>query len=118
MTDQSTGQKIQIVTALEQGSGGKQQFILANADYSTPGKVILAKQEASSPGKVILAAPDGSGVNQLLFASPDLSGQQIQVEALTCTTNDSLVSRCQTVSMEGSFYRLRQVLDLSINVTD
>uniref|UniRef100_A0A8C7H9I4 Nuclear receptor subfamily 2, group C, member 1 n=1 Tax=Oncorhynchus kisutch TaxID=8019 RepID=A0A8C7H9I4_ONCKI len=78
VTDQSTGQKIQIVTALEQGSGGKQQFILANADYSTPGKVILAKQEASSPGKVILAAQDGSGVNQLLFTSPDLSGQQIQ----------------------------------------
>uniref|UniRef100_A0AAY5K8K2 Nuclear receptor subfamily 2, group C, member 1 n=1 Tax=Esox lucius TaxID=8010 RepID=A0AAY5K8K2_ESOLU len=60
VTDQSTGQKIQIVTSLEQGSGGKQQFILAN-------------QEASSPGKVILAAPDGSGVNQLLFASPDLA---------------------------------------------
>uniref|UniRef100_A0AAZ3QFR9 Uncharacterized protein n=1 Tax=Oncorhynchus tshawytscha TaxID=74940 RepID=A0AAZ3QFR9_ONCTS len=58
---------------MEQGSGGKQQFILANADYSTAGKVILAKQEASSPGKVILAAPDGSGVNQLLFASPDLA---------------------------------------------
>lgn len=87
VTDQSTGQKIQIVTALEQGSGGKQQFILANADYSTAGKVILAKQEASSPGKVILAAPDGSGVNQLLFASPDLAGQQIQVEASACTTN-------------------------------
>uniref|UniRef100_A0A8C7V7U0 Nuclear receptor subfamily 2 group C member 1 n=1 Tax=Oncorhynchus mykiss TaxID=8022 RepID=A0A8C7V7U0_ONCMY len=52
VTDQSTGQKIQIVTALEQ-------------DYSTAGKVILA-------------APDGSGVNQLLFASPDLAGQQIQ----------------------------------------
>uniref|UniRef100_A0A8C7V4K9 Uncharacterized protein n=1 Tax=Oncorhynchus mykiss TaxID=8022 RepID=A0A8C7V4K9_ONCMY len=58
---------------MEQGSGGKQQFILANADYSTAGKVILAKQEASSLGKVILAAPDGSGVNQLLFASPDLA---------------------------------------------
>ncbi|XP_070974093.1 nuclear receptor subfamily 2 group C member 1-A-like isoform X6 [Oncorhynchus clarkii lewisi] len=40
VTDQSTGQKIQIVTALEQGSGGKQQFILANADYSTPGKFV------------------------------------------------------------------------------
>ncbi|KAJ8002630.1 hypothetical protein DPEC_G00160880 [Dallia pectoralis] len=78
VTDQSTGQKIQIVTALDQGSGGKQQFILANSDYSPTGKVILAKQEASSPGKVILAAPDGSGVNQLLFASPDLAGQQIQ----------------------------------------
>lgn len=78
MTDQQTGQKIQIVTALEPSSPGKQQFILANADYSPGGKVILAKQEGST-NKVILATPDGSGVNQLLFASPELAGQQIQV---------------------------------------
>ncbi|XP_038583874.1 nuclear receptor subfamily 2 group C member 1 [Micropterus salmoides] len=77
VTDQQTGQKIQIVTALESSSPGKQQFILANADYSPAGKVILAKQEGS-PNKVILASPDGSGVNQLLFASPELAGQQIQ----------------------------------------
>ncbi|XP_046890779.1 nuclear receptor subfamily 2 group C member 1 [Hypomesus transpacificus] len=77
VTDQQTGQKIQIVTALEQTSPGKQQYILANADYSSGGKVILAKQESPS-GKVILASPDGSGVNQLLFTSPDLGGQQIQ----------------------------------------
>lgn len=78
VTDQQTGQKIQIVTALEPASPGKQQFILANADYSPGGKVILTKQEGS-PNKVILASPDGSGVNQLLFASPELAGQQIQV---------------------------------------
>ncbi|KAE8296122.1 Nuclear receptor subfamily 2 group C member 1-B Developmental orphan receptor 2-B [Larimichthys crocea] len=77
VTDQQTGQKIQIVTALEPSSPGKQQFILANADYSPGGKVILTKQEGS-PNKVILAAPDSSGVNQLLFASPELAGQQIQ----------------------------------------
>uniref|UniRef100_A0A7N8XUP7 Nuclear receptor subfamily 2 group C member 1 n=1 Tax=Mastacembelus armatus TaxID=205130 RepID=A0A7N8XUP7_9TELE len=77
VTDQQTGQKIQIVTALESSSPGKQQFILANADYSPGGKVILANQEGS-PNKVILTAPDGSGVNQLLFASPELAGQQIQ----------------------------------------
>ncbi|GLD58907.1 FYVE, RhoGEF and PH domain-containing protein 6-like protein [Lates japonicus] len=77
VTDQQTGQKIQIVTALEPSSPGKQQFILANADYSPGGKVILAKQEGS-PNKVILTTPDGSGVNQLLFASPELAGQQIQ----------------------------------------
>ncbi|KAF7661692.1 hypothetical protein LDENG_00255910 [Lucifuga dentata] len=77
VTDQQTGQKIQIVTALEPSSPGKQQFILANADYSTGGKVIVTKQEGS-PNKVIVAAPDGSGVNQLLFASPELAGQQIQ----------------------------------------
>uniref|UniRef100_A0A3Q2ZMF8 Nuclear receptor subfamily 2, group C, member 1 n=1 Tax=Kryptolebias marmoratus TaxID=37003 RepID=A0A3Q2ZMF8_KRYMA len=78
VTDQQTGQKIQIVTALEPSSPGKQQFILANADYSPGGKVILAKQEGS-PNKVIFAASDGSGVNQLLFTSPELAGQQIQV---------------------------------------
>ncbi|XP_072291262.1 nuclear receptor subfamily 2 group C member 1 isoform X2 [Eucyclogobius newberryi] len=76
VTDQQTGQKIQIVTALEPPSPGKQQFILTNADYSSSGKVLL-KQEGS-PNKVILTAPDSSGVNQLLFASPDLAGQQIQ----------------------------------------
>ncbi|RVE71637.1 hypothetical protein OJAV_G00053850 [Oryzias javanicus] len=77
VTDQQTGQKIQIVTAIEPPSPGKQQFILANADYSSSGKVILAKQEGS-PNKVILHTPDGSGVNQLLFAAPELAGQQIQ----------------------------------------
>ncbi|XP_061629618.1 nuclear receptor subfamily 2 group C member 1 [Phyllopteryx taeniolatus] len=77
VTDPQTGQKIQIVTALEPASPGKQQFILANAEYSSGGKVILAKQDGS-PNKVILTAPDGSGVNRLLFASPDLSGPQIQ----------------------------------------
>ncbi|XP_056273021.1 nuclear receptor subfamily 2 group C member 1 isoform X2 [Pseudoliparis swirei] len=77
VTDQQTGQKIQIVTALEPSSTGKQQYILANADYSPGGKVILAKQEGS-PHKVILTTPDCSGVNQLLFASHDLAGQQIQ----------------------------------------
>ncbi|XP_049578361.1 nuclear receptor subfamily 2 group C member 1 [Syngnathus scovelli] len=74
VTDPQSGQKIQIVTALEPGSpAGKQQFILASAEYSPGGKVILAKREGS-PNKVIVAAPaDSSGqINQLLFASPDL----------------------------------------------
>ena len=78
MTDQQTGQKIQIVTALEPSSPGKQQYILANADYSPGGKVILAKQEGS-PNKVIISGHEGSGVNQVLFASSDLLSQQIQV---------------------------------------
>uniref|UniRef100_A0A8B9TLW1 Nuclear receptor subfamily 2 group C member 1 n=1 Tax=Anas platyrhynchos TaxID=8839 RepID=A0A8B9TLW1_ANAPL len=65
VTDQQTGQKIQIVTALDQSSAGK-QFILTNHDDSTPGKVILA-------------TPDAAGVNQLFFASPDISAQHIQI---------------------------------------
>ncbi|XP_051916113.1 nuclear receptor subfamily 2 group C member 1-A-like isoform X1 [Hippocampus zosterae] len=75
--------KFQIVTALEPASPGKQQFILANAEYSPGGKVILAKREGS-PNKVLLASPDGSGLNQLLFASPDLSGPQIQFVTEGC----------------------------------
>uniref|UniRef100_A0A8D3AAY8 Nuclear receptor subfamily 2 group C member 1 n=1 Tax=Scophthalmus maximus TaxID=52904 RepID=A0A8D3AAY8_SCOMX len=90
VTDQQTGQKIQIVTALEPSSPGKQQFILANADYSPGGKVILTKQEGS-PNKVILTTPDGSGVNQLLFASPELAGQQIQVLPEDISSDQSIV---------------------------
>ncbi|XP_061780592.1 nuclear receptor subfamily 2 group C member 1 isoform X2 [Nerophis lumbriciformis] len=64
VTDPQTGQKIQIVTALEPASPAKQQFI-------------LARQEGS-PNKVILTTQDSAAVNQLLFANPELSGQPIQ----------------------------------------
>ncbi|KAM4749518.1 nuclear receptor subfamily 2 group C member 1 [Rhinophrynus dorsalis] len=77
VTDQQTGQKIQIVTALDQ-SGTSKQFILANNDSSSPNKVILARQD-SSPGKVYLTTPDAAGVNQLFFSSPDVSSQHIQI---------------------------------------
>ncbi|XP_074082704.1 nuclear receptor subfamily 2 group C member 1 isoform X3 [Macrotis lagotis] len=77
VTDQQTGQKIQIVTALGQSTPGK-QFILTNHDGATPSKVILARQD-STPGKVFLTAPDAAGVNQLFFAAPDLSAQHIQI---------------------------------------
>ncbi|KAJ3596656.1 hypothetical protein NHX12_003060 [Muraenolepis orangiensis] len=93
VTDQQTGQKIQIVTALEPSSPGKQQYILANADYSPGGKLILAKQESSPhkiiPNKVILSGHEGSGVNQVLFASSDLLSQQIQF--VTDGTDQSII---------------------------
>ncbi|MBN3271810.1 NR2C1 protein, partial [Polyodon spathula] len=76
VTDQQTGQKIQIVTAVDQASAGK-QYILTNSG-STPGKVIFARQDHSQ-GKVILATPDGTGVNQLLFTSSDMATQQFQI---------------------------------------
>ncbi|XP_059916232.1 nuclear receptor subfamily 2 group C member 1 isoform X1 [Gadus macrocephalus] len=88
VTDQQTGQKIQIVTALEQSSPGKQQYILANADYSSGGKVILAKQEGS-PNRVIFSGNEGSGVNQVLFASSDHLSQQIQF--VTDGTDQTLI---------------------------
>uniref|UniRef100_A0A1A8BF99 Nuclear receptor subfamily 2, group C, member 1 n=1 Tax=Nothobranchius kadleci TaxID=1051664 RepID=A0A1A8BF99_NOTKA len=47
VTDQQSGQKIQIVTALEPSSPGKQQFILANADYSPGGKFVTEGSDQS-----------------------------------------------------------------------
>ncbi|XP_012878251.1 PREDICTED: nuclear receptor subfamily 2 group C member 1 isoform X2 [Dipodomys ordii] len=77
VTEQQTGQKIQIVTALDHNTQGK-QFILTNHDGSAPSKVILARQDAT-PGKVFLTAPDAGGVNQLFFTTPDLSTPQLQL---------------------------------------
>ncbi|XP_023487125.2 nuclear receptor subfamily 2 group C member 1 isoform X2 [Equus caballus] len=77
VTEQQTGQKIQIVAALDHNTQGK-QFILTNHDGATPGKVILARQD-STPGKVFLTTPDAAGVNQLFFTAPDLSGQHLQL---------------------------------------
>ncbi|XP_078193212.1 nuclear receptor subfamily 2 group C member 1 isoform X4 [Callithrix jacchus] len=78
VTEQQTGQKIQIVTALDHNTQGK-QFILTNHDGSSPSKVILARQDAT-PGKVFLTTPDPAGVNQLFFTTPDLSAQHLQLE--------------------------------------
>ncbi|XP_077195178.1 nuclear receptor subfamily 2 group C member 1 isoform X1 [Paroedura picta] len=88
VTDQQTGQKIQIVTALDQTATGK-QFILTNHDGSTPSKVILARQDAT-PGKVFLATPDAAGVNQLFFTSPDISSQHIQILTDNSSTEQTL----------------------------
>ncbi|KAM9312839.1 nuclear receptor subfamily 2 group C member 1 [Gastrophryne carolinensis] len=77
VTDQQTGQKIQFVTAVEQG-GTSKRFILTNNDGSPPSKVILARQD-SSPGKVYLTTPDAAGVNQLFFSSTEVSTQHIQI---------------------------------------
>uniref|UniRef100_A0A8C7YKX3 Nuclear receptor subfamily 2, group C, member 2 n=1 Tax=Oryzias sinensis TaxID=183150 RepID=A0A8C7YKX3_9TELE len=56
LTDQQTGQKIQIVTAMNPSSVPKQQFILTTADSSGASKVILASPENHSPKQLILTA--------------------------------------------------------------
>uniref|UniRef100_A0A8B9H6W7 Nuclear receptor subfamily 2, group C, member 2 n=1 Tax=Astyanax mexicanus TaxID=7994 RepID=A0A8B9H6W7_ASTMX len=58
VTDQQTGQKIQIVTTVDPASVSKQQFILAAHD-GTPA------------GKVILASPDSPSTKQLIFTTAD-----------------------------------------------
>ncbi|OXB55772.1 hypothetical protein ASZ78_014315 [Callipepla squamata] len=58
VTDQQTGQKIQIVTAVDSSVSPKQQFILASPD-------------GTGAGKVILAAPETSNAKQLIFTTAD-----------------------------------------------
>ncbi|XP_041318576.1 nuclear receptor subfamily 2 group C member 2 isoform X3 [Pyrgilauda ruficollis] len=58
VTDQQTGQKIQIVTAVDSAVSPKQQFILASPD-------------GTGAGKVILAAPETSNAKQLIFTTTD-----------------------------------------------
>uniref|UniRef100_A0A8C6Z1F9 Nuclear receptor subfamily 2 group C member 2 n=1 Tax=Nothoprocta perdicaria TaxID=30464 RepID=A0A8C6Z1F9_NOTPE len=56
--NQQTGQKIQIVTAVDSSVSPKQQFILASPD-------------GTGAGKVILAAPETSNAKQLIFTTTD-----------------------------------------------
>lgn len=58
MTDQQTGQKIQIVTAVEPASVPKQQFILAAHDGTATGKVILASSNSPSTKQLIFTTAD------------------------------------------------------------
>ncbi|XP_068585742.1 nuclear receptor subfamily 2 group C member 2 isoform X5 [Cebidichthys violaceus] len=68
VTDQQTGQKIQIVTAMKPSSAPKQQFILTTAD-------------SSGGGKVLLASPDSHNTKQLIFTAADsLMPGRIQVQ--------------------------------------
>ncbi|KAM5171097.1 nuclear receptor subfamily 2 group C member 1 isoform 1-T1 [Mantella aurantiaca] len=96
VTDQQTGQKIQIVTAVDQ-SGTSKRFILTNNDSSSPSKVILTRQEPSQ-GKVYLTSPDAAGVNQLFFSSPEVSSQHIQIlsdsQCIDQNLNKPLIDLC------------------------
>ncbi|XP_048874137.1 nuclear receptor subfamily 2 group C member 2 isoform X2 [Brienomyrus brachyistius] len=58
VTDQQTGQKIQIVTAVDPSSTSKQQFILAAPDGSSASKVILASPEAQNTKQLIFTTAD------------------------------------------------------------
>ncbi|KAM4654088.1 nuclear receptor subfamily 2 group C member 2 isoform 3-T4 [Amazona ochrocephala] len=58
VTDQQTGQKIQIVTAVDSAVSPKQQFILASPDGTGAGKVILATPETSNAKQLIFTTAD------------------------------------------------------------
>uniref|UniRef100_A0A8D3D260 Nuclear receptor subfamily 2, group C, member 2 n=1 Tax=Scophthalmus maximus TaxID=52904 RepID=A0A8D3D260_SCOMX len=58
VTDQQTGQKIQIVTAMNPSNAPKQQFILTTADSSGAGKVILTSSDSHNTKQLIFTAAD------------------------------------------------------------
>lgn len=66
VTDQQTGQKIQIVTSVDPSASSKQQFFLTSPD-------------GSSTGKVILAAPETTNTKQLIFATDSIVPGRIQI---------------------------------------
>ncbi|XP_073672383.1 nuclear receptor subfamily 2 group C member 2 isoform X4 [Paramisgurnus dabryanus] len=66
VTDQQTGQKIQIVTALD-SNVSKQQFILASPDGSGAGKVLLASPESTSAKQLIFTTADSLMPSRIQF---------------------------------------------------
>ncbi|XP_041941852.1 nuclear receptor subfamily 2 group C member 2 [Alosa alosa] len=69
VTDQQTGQKIQIVTTVDPTCNPKQQFILASPD-------------GTGASKVILASPESQNAKQLIFTTADsLMPGRIQIVA-------------------------------------
>ncbi|XP_054902063.1 nuclear receptor subfamily 2 group C member 2 isoform X2 [Poeciliopsis prolifica] len=96
VTDQQTGQKIQIVTAMNPSSASKQQFILTTADSSGASKVILASPETHNSKQVIFTAADSLmpgriqivtdpvSMERLLGQSGDLSRSQPVEYCVVC----------------------------------
>lgn len=96
VTDQQTGQKIQIVTAMKPSSAPKQQFILTTADSSGAGKVILASPDSHNTKQLIFTAADSLmpgriqivtdpvSMERLLGQSGDLSRPQPVEYCLVC----------------------------------
>ncbi|XP_044067882.1 nuclear receptor subfamily 2 group C member 2 isoform X3 [Siniperca chuatsi] len=96
VTDQQTGQKIQIVTAMKPSSAPRQQFILTTADSSGAGKVILASPDSHNTKQLIFTAADSLmpgriqivtdpvSMERLLGQSGDLSRPQPVEYCLVC----------------------------------
>ncbi|KAM3871861.1 nuclear receptor subfamily 2 group C member 2 [Diretmus argenteus] len=96
VTDQQTGQKIQIVTAMNPSSAPKQQFILTTGDSSGTGKVILASPDSHNTKQLIFTAADSLmpgriqivtdavSMERLLGQSGDLSRPQPVEYCLVC----------------------------------
>ncbi|KAI2661172.1 Nuclear receptor subfamily 2 group C member 2 [Labeo rohita] len=76
VTEQQTGQKIQIVTALD-STVPKQQFILAAPDGSSAGKVLLASPEGASAKQLIFATADSLVPGRIQFVTDAVSVERL-----------------------------------------
>ncbi|XP_013871492.1 nuclear receptor subfamily 2 group C member 2 isoform X2 [Austrofundulus limnaeus] len=77
VTDQQTGQKIQIVTAMNPSSAPKQQYILATADSSGASKVILTSPETHNTKQVIFTAADNLMPGRIQIVTDPLSMERL-----------------------------------------
>ncbi|KAI5621943.1 nuclear receptor subfamily 2 group C member 2 isoform X1 [Silurus asotus] len=77
VTDQQTGQKIQIVTAVDPASVPKQQFILASHDGTPTGKVILASPNSPSTKQLIFTTTDSLVPGRIQFVTDAVSVERI-----------------------------------------
>ncbi|XP_038666796.1 nuclear receptor subfamily 2 group C member 2 isoform X2 [Scyliorhinus canicula] len=70
VTDQQTGQKIQIVTTLDTAASSK-ELILATPDGRGAGRVILDSGNNTAQGKLVLTTPESSSSKQLILTTTD-----------------------------------------------
>ncbi|KAI4902773.1 hypothetical protein NFI96_000264 [Prochilodus magdalenae] len=77
VTDQQTGQKIQIVTAVDPASVPKQQFILAAHDGTAAGKVILASPDSPSTKQLIFTTADSLVPGRIQFVTDAVSVERL-----------------------------------------
>ncbi|KAA0713592.1 Nuclear receptor subfamily 2 group C member 2 [Triplophysa tibetana] len=76
VTEQQTGQKIQIVTALD-SSLAKQQFILTAPDASGTSKVLLASPESTSAKQLIFTTADSMVPSRIQFVTDAVSVERL-----------------------------------------
>uniref|UniRef100_A0A3Q2CWJ5 Nuclear receptor subfamily 2, group C, member 2 n=3 Tax=Cyprinodon variegatus TaxID=28743 RepID=A0A3Q2CWJ5_CYPVA len=77
VTDQQTGQKIQIVRAMDPSSAPKQQFILTTADSLGASKVILASPETHNTKQVIFTAADSLRPGRIQIVTDPVSMERL-----------------------------------------
>ncbi|XP_041655698.1 nuclear receptor subfamily 2 group C member 2 isoform X1 [Cheilinus undulatus] len=81
VTDQQTGQKIQIVTAIKPPSAPKQQFILTAADSSGAGKVILTSSDSHNAKQLIFTAADSLMPGRIQIVTDPVSMERLLGQA-------------------------------------